>query len=142
MENIKKNLADEALRKSHILKIKSTRKVFNKKNTTGLRCNCNSWLAHWKLYSNKDVALCVVQKCCKTATVGAHVVSSQSSKKVYIAPFCNMHNNVHNTKCMTLDHNFPLVNADKGKLCCKQNVATRAIIKKSPYFNERLKKRR
>ena len=77
------------------------------KNKKGHRlspaCSCNTFLCHWKNYTNKRVAVCSLKGCTeKKDLVGAHVIKchGNSSNKQYIIPLCKKHNNPANTDCL------------------------------------------
>ncbi len=69
----------------------------NQNGTAERLCHCDSWLRHWKRYT-ETVATpsCAVAGCNELAIVGAHVelhkVEAQKGKS-YIAPMCAAHNN-------------------------------------------------
>jgi hypothetical protein len=52
-----------------------------------------------------------VVNCSHTATHGAHVMSNdqRKSSEWFIAPFCNTHNNPHNSEKMFLEKRVPLL---------------------------------
>jgi hypothetical protein len=48
--------------------------VRNINGTTGRRCECGSWITHWKLTTSSARAQCAVHNCGNDAEVGAHVM--------------------------------------------------------------------
>lgn len=123
-------IEDEKLRRKHVIKLPLGSRVQNIDDTSNLRCNCNGWLNHWKFYSRKDVMQCVVEGCDKSPSVGAHISAKPSLGGDYIAPFCYDHNHPTNTANMALKSGYPVVSADKTKLCKDPNVKIRKISKK------------
>jgi hypothetical protein len=73
--------------------------IRNKLGTSELSCQCESWLEHWKTYSDSRVhGLCAVAGCTAPAEVGAHVELHKLADhkgKTYIAPMCRQHNGQH-----------------------------------------------
>lgn len=64
-------------------------RVKNKNGTSGLSCNCGSWLNHWERYFDAHAGACAAVDCRKSAEVGAHVIlDSIFDKKTYIIPLC------------------------------------------------------
>lgn len=84
-------------------------RVKNLKDTSSHRCNCGSWLAHWKKFREynrfsrfraSEEEICSVRGCSNKATVGGHVkkISLGISRAIpgfndwYIVPLCEQCN--------------------------------------------------
>jgi hypothetical protein len=69
-------------------------KFKNIQETSGLTCNCSSWLNHWlRFTNNKAVTFCAELNCTKIAEVGGHVIACDSANKSWrILPLCRAHN--------------------------------------------------
>lgn len=93
--------------------------VKNVPNTSGLTCNCKSWLDHWEKFGGKKADYCVVNGCSEKATVGAHikVLNDSNYTETYILPMCQGHNQTD--KELIVRGGFPLVSADPKKTCAK-----------------------
>lgn len=67
--------------------------VQNIKGTSGLKCGCGSWIAHWEKITNKNVSRCVAAACKnKGDLVGAHVKKVADENSWSIIPLCKTHN--------------------------------------------------
>jgi len=93
--------------------------VINLKGTSGLKCGCGSWLAHWRHFTGSQRATCAVLGCGQTASVGAHVLlpDRRSNRQWWIAPFCFSHNHHKNEDMMLLNANITLVSANRSYTC-------------------------
>lgn len=69
-------------------------KVKNVNGTSGLSCNCGSWLDHWKKFGGAILpSYCSEKNCIGKPECGAHVQKdSFSNTKWYIIPLCTKHN--------------------------------------------------
>ena len=90
------------LRLSFNLKFILMAKFKNVPDTSGEKCNCSDWIAHFEKFSNIKVEYCAEKKCIKKIgthdIVGAHVVKVNSiDKNHYILPLCKDHNHHTNT---------------------------------------------
>jgi len=93
-------------------------KVKNINKASKGRCNCSSWLQHWKNFSNQTATICRAKGCAKKATTGAHVIKNRDyDDKWYIVPFCQEHNNSSET--VELVAKTKLVPANKSQTCKK-----------------------
>jgi hypothetical protein len=93
--------------------------VKNLNGTSGLRCNCGNWLAHWRNASRSYRAACAVLGCGRPAGVGAHVrsVDRRTDVRWWIAPFCKYHNHYRRTEELYLDSRITLVSANMAYTC-------------------------
>lgn len=97
-----------------------TMKIKNIKGTSENTCHCESWLAHWKKYSNQDVFICQEKSCFNTDDlVGAHVQKGGESKDKtwYIYPLCKKHNS--STEELEVSDECALVPANVSETCGK-----------------------
>ncbi len=79
------------------------------------KCKCGSWKKHWENYSGEEWPdKCCVEGCNKTAVLGAHI-RKDSSRKEYIAPLCNSHN--QKDDLLTLKDGTTIVNANQSETC-------------------------
>jgi len=94
-------------------------KVKNLNGTTGLRCRCGSWLAHWYNYTGSRRRRCAVIGCQRNVEVGAHVLSAdrRTDVKWWIAPFCKTHNHYTHNKDVFLKEEIELISANKSYTC-------------------------
>lgn len=68
-------------------------KVININGTSGRKCNCGSWIEHWRNFSNQTATICRASGCSNQVIDGAHVKKYNSlDNKEYIVPFCKQHN--------------------------------------------------
>ena len=68
-------------------------RVKNINGTTGRRCNCGSWLQHWRNNSGQTATQCRALGCSRTDLVGAQVQKNVIyDNKWYIVPLCKYHN--------------------------------------------------
>lgn len=76
----------------------------NIQKTTGLTCQCISWLDHWMRFTGKRVTpICSVHKCTQLAVVGGHVKACDSENSPWlIMPLCSVHNASHFTECFNV----------------------------------------
>ncbi len=94
--------------------------VRNINGTSDNKCKCKSWLAHWKLGTNKKGFIpCSVYGCSRRAEVGAHVLvtDGRSNWQWWIAPFCKKHNHKSNTDEMYLKIGVELISANVQNTC-------------------------
>jgi len=94
--------------------------VRNINGTSDNKCNCKSWITHWKLGTGKKGYIpCSVHGCGRTAEVGAHVLvtDGRSSWHWWIAPFCKGHNHKSNTEEMFIRSNVELISANVQNTC-------------------------
>jgi hypothetical protein len=94
--------------------------VINVGGTSGRKCACGSWLAHWRKYSKSTRAMCSVLGCSSDAAHGAHVmlVDKRHDRGHYIVPMCNGCNHPNNTKEMFIDSRVEPISANKQQLGC------------------------
>lgn len=79
------------------------------------KCRCDSWKKHWVNYSNSSWPFfCCVKNCGNEAVLGAHV-HKVGSKKEYIAPFCESHNNT--SEIIRIREGTVLVDANQSNTC-------------------------
>lgn len=93
--------------------------VRNVAGTTGLRCSCGNWLAHWRKHSGSRRTTCAQLGCQNPVEVGAHVESTDGRRvpKVWIAPLCKTCNHLGNVMEMPLDSRTYLVPATELSGC-------------------------
>jgi len=93
-------------------------KVKNINGTTQNKCNCGSWLQHWRNFSGQTATICRVKGCMRTDILGAHVQKDVNyDNKWYIVPFCHLHNSTSGSVELTAGTN--LVSANKSETCEK-----------------------
>lgn len=97
--------------------------VKNLRGTSSFKCQCGSWIAHWRKGARSQRGRCAVVGCQNSAEVGAHVqsVDRRTDERWWIAPFCRAHNIHTNDQFMFLDSRVTLVAADR-KLTCNNPV--------------------
>lgn len=94
----------------------------NLNGTSDKNCSCDSWLNHWKKFSDSSgTPKCFVEDCNVTAEVGAHVILPNLKNESYrslhfIAPMCKTHNNAQG-KTLKSKPNPVFVSANKAKTC-------------------------
>lgn len=96
-------------------------KIKNANGTGDRVCKCDSWIEHWKLYSQKTASSCCVKDCSERATVGAHVtrpIAKNEDYKThpYIVPMCSSHNGKRGQEFYTKD-NTTFVWANVAETC-------------------------
>ena len=71
-----------------------SQKVTNINGTSANRCECVSWLEHWKNFSGGGTpASCSEEGCTEKPEFGAHVQRAGSTDRSwYIVPLCRRHN--------------------------------------------------
>lgn len=90
--------------------------VKNLKGLANTACHCNSWLDHWKNYSNSFLIGCAATGCYNDAEVGGHVVFiNRQDKNHYIIPICKSCSNLRETYRVRMVTTF--VSADMLKTC-------------------------
>ena len=67
-------------------------RIKNINGTSKNKCNCGSWLQHWKNYSGITPSCCSEINCFKEDIEGAHVQKCNSDMNWYIVPLCKQHN--------------------------------------------------
>ena len=70
-------------------------KIKNIIGTYDTKCSCDSWLDHWKNFSNQAIPrYCPASRCLETELIGAHVQKGGGSTdhNRYIYPLCKVHN--------------------------------------------------
>jgi hypothetical protein len=92
-------------------------KLRNINGTSGLYCNCGSWLQHWVNYSGQPAPkYCPVVGCMEPDLLGAHVQKDGSSdKKWYIYPLCAKHNACVDS--LLVSDAYLLVSANVSETC-------------------------
>ena len=91
-------------------------KVKNIKGTTTRKCNCGSWIEHWRNYSNQSATICRAKGCSRHDIVGAHVKKCNSNDNhEYIVPFCKFHN--QQTDCIEINDGTILTPANRAITC-------------------------
>jgi hypothetical protein len=99
--------------------LKSSRQMKHIDNPGGsaLRCNCKSWIKHYK--NNKKGNMpkkCAAPKCLEDADTGAHVKKiGTKDHKWYIIPTCSGHN--RGKKHVFFPDNREIVSVHKQKGC-------------------------
>jgi len=89
--------------------------VKNLKGTSNKKCNCESWISHWEIFSETKANQCSVIGCSFEAEVGAHVIKCNSSDtNHYIVPICHGHNQTDD-ECFTV--NKTLISANVKETC-------------------------
>ena len=93
--------------------------VRNINGTTKNKCDCKSWLAHWRFASGSIRGVCAVVPCNNEAQVGAHVriVDGRCYQSWWIVPFCKKHNHYRNTEEMFIDCRTVLISANVRVTC-------------------------
>ncbi len=93
-------------------------RINNINGTSGNRCNCGSWLDHWKNFSGQDLpSYCPVDKCLSKPTVGAHVQKDSSTDRGwYIVPLCASCN-AETGKSLLINDWIALVSANTSVTC-------------------------
>lgn len=83
--------------------------------------NCGSWKKHWeKLSRIKDPILCSNLDCCKTATVGGHVVfANAKTGPKFIIPLCESCNGISSDEIYTIRKGTIMVSANCKDTCDK-----------------------
>jgi hypothetical protein len=98
----------------------------NKAGTGDRKCPCGSWKNHWENFNgfnfkfeDEGGRICSEENCSEFATEGAHVFQENNdSRKEFIVPLCDTHNNPANTKPFNLKIlKTVLVSANKGETC-------------------------
>jgi hypothetical protein len=87
------------------------------------KCNCRSWIAHWRYASQSDRGTCAVVPCSNPAQVGAHVriVDESNEQSWWIVPFCRTHNHFSKTEPMYIDCRTVLISANVRVTCHRGN---------------------
>lgn len=95
--------------------------VKNVNGTAGRKCNCGSWIKHWRDYSGSKRSKCSVLGCSNEAEVGAHVIHTdkRTSNKQWIVPLCRPCNHKYNDKNMPIDSRVDLISANVSITCGK-----------------------
>lgn len=94
------------------------------KNINGInadKCECGSWLEHWKEFSGNVLfpRYCPVMKCSSRIEVGAHVqIEGASDKGWYIVPLCKEHG-AETGSSLEISNMVDLVSASIGDTCGK-----------------------
>jgi hypothetical protein len=93
--------------------------VLNLRGTSMNKCECASWLAHWRNYTDSQRVICAAVPCNRPAAVGAHVLIDdwRSDFSWWIVPLCSMHNHHTNTREMYIDFRTTLVSANAAETC-------------------------
>ncbi|GGF41230.1 hypothetical protein GCM10011611_54570 [Aliidongia dinghuensis] len=93
--------------------------VKNLNGTTDNKCECASWIAHWRNCTGSDRVLCCVVPCGRLAQVGAHVIviDRRSDRSWWIVPMCKKHNNTHNQEPMYIKRDIEMVSANVYRTC-------------------------
>jgi hypothetical protein len=93
--------------------------VRNINGTSKNKCDCKSWITHWRLATHSKRVICAVLECNEKAKVGAHVmvVDGRTSAQWWIVPFCSKHNHYSNTDPMYLKMDVTLISANKQITC-------------------------
>jgi hypothetical protein len=94
-------------------------KVKNINGTSDKKCNCGSWINHWKNHSNRFLPFCCASSnCFKFPEVGTHVrLVNGKNRKHYIVPFCDSCNKTTSSDFLVEKHY--LVPANKANTCGK-----------------------
>ncbi|TSC83714.1 MAG: hypothetical protein G01um101417_448 [Parcubacteria group bacterium Gr01-1014_17] len=92
--------------------------VSNINGTSDNSCNCDSWLDHWKNYSDQTLpTYCQEKSCTKKPEVGAHVQKDSSyDKNWYIIPLCSEHNHQTHGSLEVVD-SVAFVSANTSQTC-------------------------
>lgn len=92
-------------------------RVINFHGTSNKRCNCGSWLAHWKHFSEQTVYNCIVIDCNNKVEVGRHVKKiSIMDDNWYIVPVCSDCNNSRE-ETLDISESVMLVPARMTRIC-------------------------
>jgi hypothetical protein len=98
-------------------------KVKNIKGTSDNKCECDSWIEHWKNEVGKHSTNCIVKSCNKVAEHGGHVIRTDTNNnKWYIIPLCSSHNNWKNNEEYELENHITdkeLAKASVNETCKK-----------------------
>ena len=87
----------------------------NKNGTANRSCNCGTWKQHWIKFAKKIwPAVCSVQGCASSPTLGAHVINT-SVVGERIVPMCNSCNGLSTT--FTLKGKVTLPSANISDTC-------------------------
>lgn len=91
---------------------------FNNLNgTADNQCKCDSWIEHYKNFSDGQPIICSVVKCDGFATYGGHVQKANAKDNHwYIVPLCR-HCNTRKNQELALENNTDLVSANVSKTC-------------------------
>ncbi len=96
----------------------------NTPNTTGLTCNCTSWLDHWMNNNGShSTPQCSVIQCTTKAVVGGRVKACDDEHSPWlIVPLCSAHNASHFTDCFDVKASVRRnpVSPNAEKLCRKK----------------------
>lgn len=94
-------------------------RVRNVNGTSDNKCNCGSWLDHWKKFSRQSLpSHCVEKSCTNPPEVGAHVQKDSSyDSGWYIIPLCQKHN--AKTASLEIMDSTVLVSANVAETCGK-----------------------
>ena len=93
-------------------------RIRNINGTSQNTCSCGSWLVHWETFSGKSApTYCPERTCVNKDLVGAHVQKADrsGSKKWYIIPLCNAHN--QSSDDLEILPGYSLVSANKAETC-------------------------
>jgi len=95
-------------------------RVKNINGTSDKTCKCDSWLDHWKKFSDQSLpSYCPETKCLKKPDVGAHVQKdSYTDSGWYIVPLCNAHNGEAG-KSLDISDSVNLASANVSETCGK-----------------------
>lgn len=93
--------------------------VVNAEGTSGHRCGCQSWLAHWRRHTGSRRMTCARHGCKEPVAVGAHVQSTDRRTRdaLWIVPLCRACNLHHFREEMVIDQRTSLVSADYLDTC-------------------------
>ncbi len=95
-------------------------KIKNINGTSDNKCNCDSWLDHWKKFSGQTMPFCPVENCMGHDLVGAHVQKDYTNdNNWYILPLCTKHNG-EKGKSLSIRDNCHLVSANVSETCGKK----------------------
>lgn len=98
-------------------------KVKNINGTSDNKCHCESWLDHWKNFSQvHNPKYCVEKTCIKAPKHGAHVQKDQlGDSNWYIVPLCVTHN-LRKGEEIEISDNTILVRANVSLTCGRTNA--------------------
>lgn len=83
-------------------------------------CHCESWLDHWKKYSDQRTNYCVVSGCGGKPEVGGHVQEcGKKDKNSYVVPLCRACNDKKGQEIVIFD-GVNLVPANVADTCGKK----------------------
>lgn len=91
--------------------------VKNVRNTTGLKCSCDSWLAHWENFAGRSASYCSGAGCtAQSDLVGGHVKRT-TERSWFIVPLCKTHNAIDSDSEYEVEDYTRFAPANVAKTC-------------------------